>query len=115
MLSAEMNFPNPCLTRPPAVGIGVAVVAVLLGTAYLLGQPRQSSLESRALQEISRWMTFYPLEHPGQPMTNLTHLFASLRGGYPYWLHEQFRAFGKKAGFEHSLVEKYVFVQPPIP
>ena len=91
----------------------IAVTGVL-ATSYVLDRPRQSEVESRAMGQIVSWLRLYEAMYPGSQVTNLSQLFGEVSNGYPYFLHEQFRMFDKHAGFEHSISEKYVFLDPPL-
>jgi hypothetical protein len=86
----------------------------ILATSYLLDRPRQSEFEQRAMGQIVSWLRLYEAMFPGSQVTNLSQLFGEVSNGYPYFLHEQFRMFDKHAGFDHSISEKYVFLDPPL-
>src|SRR5262245_49049144 len=109
-LSADIEPPQGCVTF---AGWVLLVIALAMGCAWFVSKPRQVSLESRAVGQITRWMEVHAAMQPGQVVTNLEQVYNYGYGeGYPYDWHLRFRAFEKHAGFAHALSEKYVFFPP---
>jgi hypothetical protein len=101
--------------RHPAFGLVVIALTAIAISFYVLERPRQSEFESRGIGRIASWLRLHEALYPGVRITNVSQLFGEVSNGYPHFLHEQFRMFGKHAGFENSIAEKYVFLDPPIP
>src|SRR5215213_2617953 len=98
--------------RHPIVGWSVLVLTSIVICSYCLHRPRQSDLEQRFMGQLIRAWEMYEARHPEMNVTNALQLFEDWSGNYPYAWHEQFRVFGEHAGFQHSIGEKYVFLQP---
>lgn len=101
-------------SRHPVLGWTLLSVAIVIICSYCLHRPRQSLIESRLLGQIIQNWRLYEAMHPGQPVTNVLQVFEPWGLKYPYGSHERLRIFGEHAGFERSLGEKYVFLEPPV-
>jgi hypothetical protein len=74
-----------------------------------------SDLEASAAGTIAESFSAFESVHPGVPVTNISQIFTVWdlsRWGrrHPALYEEQFRRFGKDAGFDRSFYEKYVFI-----
>jgi len=73
---------------------------------------KQFTAEAQTARSIMLLLEWHELEKPGVRATNLAHVFADINKLYPYDWHQRFKRFGKYAGFQNSIFEKYVFLPP---
>jgi hypothetical protein len=69
-------------------------------------------METRTLHWVGHWVGLYEALNPGITITNLEQVARGLNRPYPHSAHDDFRPYGKHAGFKMSFFEKYVFFSP---
>jgi hypothetical protein len=69
-------------------------------------------METRTLHWVHKWVGLYEAKFPGVTITNLEQVYRGLNREYPHSAHDDFRPYGKHAGFKTSFFEKYVFFPP---
>jgi hypothetical protein len=74
--------------------------------------PSQQAMEAQTLKWVDKWVQLYEVRFPGVTITNLEQVYHGLNRSYPHSVHDDFKPYGKYAGFNTSFFEKYVFFSP---
>src|SRR5262245_1103024 len=89
--------------------IPVLAVGTLLVASACRYINSQEDVEAKFARNLIDCMKIYQITSTNAPVTNMSQLFLYY---YPYEYHEKLSRFGKHAGFQTSIVEKYIFFWP---
>ena len=93
--------------NPARVWLGFLLCVLVVGCRE---KPDQVAVEYNTAGFLLSQIQFYENQFPNVPMTNLQQVLTGVGVPYPARWHHQLRSFGKYAGFQNSLCEKYVFI-----
>lgn len=99
------------------IGIYKFLMALVLCLVFCASACRQQEtqidIEHETAVMIRKFLSIYEAQFPSAPVTNIAQAFMVMDLSrptrmHPYYLQERFRSFGKYAGFQNSIYEKYI-------